>query len=87
MPTFARSEIRVKLNAASDDYGRTVVWQTLRMATENASLCTQFSAQAFVLLRALRGHRGGRFLALLALVSETVSWLTYNLNLFTHNTG
>ncbi|KAI0716184.1 HlyB/MsbA family ABC transporter [Cerioporus squamosus] len=82
VPTFTRREVQTKLSAASDDYGQTVMWQTLRMATENASLCTQFSAQAFVLLKALQGHRGGRFLALIALVSETLSWLTYNSNWF-----
>ncbi|TFK85027.1 HlyB/MsbA family ABC transporter [Polyporus arcularius HHB13444] len=82
VPTFDRREVRVKLAATSDDYGQTVVWQTLKLATENASLCTQFSAQAFVLLRALQGNQVGRFLAVVALLSETVSWLTHHFNLF-----
>ncbi|RPD56236.1 HlyB/MsbA family ABC transporter [Lentinus tigrinus ALCF2SS1-7] len=79
VPTFGRREIKNKLSSASDDYGQTVMWQTLRMTTENTSLVTHFSAQAFVLFKALQGHQGGRFLALVALMSETMSWLTYNL--------
>lgn len=63
------------------------MWQTLRTATEHASLCTHFSAQAFVLFKALQGQKGGRLLALITLLSETVSWLSYRFALYSLNGG
>ena len=87
VPTFARREVQTQLSTASDDHGQTVMWQTLRTATEHASLCTHFSAQAFVLFKALQGQKGGRLLALITLLSETVSWLSYRFALYSLNGG
>ncbi|KAI0716185.1 P-loop containing nucleoside triphosphate hydrolase protein [Cerioporus squamosus] len=77
LPTYGRTEVRSQLAASSDDYyGRTVVWQTLKMAMEIVSTTAQLVAESFVLVNALRGQTDGLLLAGVTMISETVPLLS-----------
>ncbi|TFK83989.1 P-loop containing nucleoside triphosphate hydrolase protein [Polyporus arcularius HHB13444] len=76
-PTFGRTEVQSQLAASSDDYfGRTVVWQTLKMVMEIVSTTAQLAAESFVLVKALRSQNDGLLLAGVTMISETVPLLS-----------
>lgn len=86
-PTFGRTEVQSQLSASSDDhFGRTVVWQTLKMVMEIVSTTAQLGAESFVLLNALRGQSDGLLLAVVTMISETVPLLT-QFDVFSTATG
>ncbi|RPD56250.1 HlyB/MsbA family ABC transporter [Lentinus tigrinus ALCF2SS1-7] len=77
LPTYGRTEVQSKLAASADDYfGRTVVWQTLRMMMDIVSAVAQLGAEAYVLFNALKGQRDGLLLAGVTMISETVPLLS-----------
>ena len=87
LPTYGRTDVQSKLAQSSDDYfGRTVVWQTLKMSMEIVSAVAQLGAEAYVLVNALKGQRDGLLLAGVTMLSETVPLLS-RFDVFSVETG
>ena len=77
LPTYARTDVQSALEASTDDYfGRTVVWQTLELATDIVSAATQLVASSAVLFQVLKDQPDGAVLAMLTLFGETYYWLS-----------